>query len=50
MLPTRSLEEKTPVWFPPLPAIYQAARQRFTDKSATFFRHWVFHRFSSQAA
>jgi hypothetical protein len=38
MLPTRSLEEKTPVWFPAHPAIYQAARQPFAEKSATFSR------------
>jgi hypothetical protein len=37
-LPSRSLEEKTPIWFPDRPAIYRAARLPFFEKSATFLR------------
>ncbi len=37
MVPTRSLEEKTPIWFPVLKAIYQVIRLAFTHKSNTFW-------------
>ncbi len=35
MVPTRSLEEKTLIWFRGRTAIYQAARLAFADKSDT---------------
>jgi hypothetical protein len=36
MVPTRSLEEKTLIWFPSEMAIYRSARLAFTGKSDTF--------------
>jgi hypothetical protein len=49
-LPSLSLEEKTPVWFPERPAIYSAARLAFADKSGTLPGCPVFRRFSPKAA
>jgi hypothetical protein len=48
MVPTRSLEEKSVIWFPRRAAISLAARPAFAEKSDTLWGYCAFRRISSQ--